>query len=57
VDPSRSDSPGGAGLGLAIVKSIMTLHDGNLLIESKVGEGTTVSLVFSATASLEIGST
>jgi two-component system heavy metal sensor histidine kinase CusS len=56
VDPSRSDSPGGAGLGLAIVKSIMTLHDGKLLIESKVGAGTTASLVFSATTSREIGS-
>jgi two-component system heavy metal sensor histidine kinase CusS len=52
VDPSRTDSPSGAGLGLAIVKSIMTLHAGSLLIESIVGQGTTVSLVFRAHSSL-----
>jgi two-component system, OmpR family, heavy metal sensor histidine kinase CusS len=52
VDPSRTDSPSGAGLGLAIVKSIMTLHGGSLLIESIVGQGTTVSLVFRAPAPL-----
>ena len=48
ADPSRTAYPGGAGLGLAIVKSIMTLHGGSLLIDSAVGQGTTASLVFSA---------
>jgi len=46
VDPSRADGYGGAGLGLAIVRSIMSLHGGELLIESVPGRGTTVSLIF-----------
>ena len=50
VDPSRTDSPGGAGLGLAIVKSIVTLHGGTFLIESTEGKGTTASWVFPARA-------
>lgn len=54
VDSSRSGSPTGAGLGLAIVKSIMTLHNGSLLIESTVGEGTTASLIFPSIATPRI---
>lgn len=48
VDPSRTESTGGVGLGLAIVRSIMILHGGRLDIESRVGVGTTVSLLFPA---------
>jgi two-component system heavy metal sensor histidine kinase CusS len=36
----------GAGLGLALVKSIVDLHGGSAIIESKVGRGTVVKLVF-----------
>jgi two-component system heavy metal sensor histidine kinase CusS len=36
----------GAGLGLALVKSIVDLHGGSAIIESNVGRGTTVKLVF-----------
>ena len=36
----------GAGLGLALVKSIVDLHGGSAMIESKVGRGTTVKLTF-----------
>jgi two-component system heavy metal sensor histidine kinase CusS len=36
----------GAGLGLALVKSIVDLHGGSALIESELGRGTTVKLVF-----------
>jgi two-component system, OmpR family, heavy metal sensor histidine kinase CusS len=36
----------GAGLGLALVKSIIDLHGGSALIESELGRGTTVKLVF-----------
>ena len=36
----------GAGLGLALVKSIVDLHGGSAVIESKVGRGTTVKLIF-----------
>jgi two-component system, OmpR family, heavy metal sensor histidine kinase CusS len=36
----------GAGLGLALVKSIVDLHVGSAIIESNVGRGTTVKLIF-----------
>jgi len=36
----------GAGLGLALVKSIVDLHGGSAIIESKLGHGTIVKLVF-----------
>jgi signal transduction histidine kinase len=38
----------GTGLGLSIVKSIMERHSGDVLIESEIGKGTTVTLVFPA---------
>ena len=43
VDTSRSRSLGGTGLGLAIVKHIIERHRGELEIQSRPGEGTTVS--------------
>jgi two-component system phosphate regulon sensor histidine kinase PhoR len=42
VDRARSRELGGTGLGLAIVKHIVQLHQGDLQIESRVREGTTV---------------
>jgi PAS domain S-box-containing protein len=36
----------GTGLGLSIVKRCMELHGGNLSIQSKLGEGTTVTVTF-----------
>jgi len=44
VDRARSRELGGTGLGLAIVKHIVQLHHGALRIESKVREGTTVTV-------------
>lgn len=44
VDRARSRELGGTGLGLAIVKHIVQLHQGKLRIESKVREGTTVTV-------------
>ena len=36
----------GVGLGLSIVRSLMELHGGEVLIDSAVGEGTTVTCIF-----------
>jgi len=44
VDRARSRELGGTGLGLAIVKHIVQLHRGALRIESRLREGTTVSI-------------
>ncbi|HAE01249.1 MAG TPA: hypothetical protein DCG04_07275 [Rhodospirillaceae bacterium] len=38
----------GVGLGLSITKALMDHHDGTILIESAVGEGTKVTLSFPA---------
>ena len=40
VDKSRSKEISGTGLGLAIAKWIVDSHDGEILVESRVGEGT-----------------
>ncbi|GLC81489.1 sensor histidine kinase [Lacrimispora brassicae] len=46
VDKSRSRAEGGAGLGLAICSNIMNIHNGEMLFESEVGKGTTVTLIW-----------
>ena len=46
VDRSRSRDTGGTGLGLAIVKHIASRHQGQLLIESTPGKGSTFILFF-----------
>lgn len=46
VDRSRSRDTGGTGLGLAIVKHIAQRHSAELLIESQLGQGTRVSIIF-----------
>ncbi len=43
-DKARSRKLGGTGLGLAIVKHIAQAHKGDVFVESKAGEGTTVTL-------------
>lgn len=46
VDKSRSKSTGGTGLGLAIVKHIVAQHDAVLEIESELGKGTLIRIIF-----------
>ena len=48
VEASRSRASGGTGLGLAIVKHAATLHGADVSLESALGEGTTVTVVFPA---------
>lgn len=46
VDKSRSRKRGGSGWGLALVKEIVLAHSAELVISSKLGEGTTVRINF-----------
>ncbi len=46
VDKSRSKSTGGTGLGLAIVKHIVVQSNAVLQLDSEIGKGTTMRVVF-----------
>ena len=46
VDKSRSKETGGTGLGLAIVQHISEKYGADISIDSKVGEGTCISVSF-----------
>lgn len=46
VDRARSRNSGGTGLGLAIVKHLVEAHKGEMQVESKVGVGTTFTIIF-----------
>ena len=35
-----------AGLGLAIVKHIVAIHSAEIMLESEVGQGTTIQIIF-----------
>lgn len=48
VDSGRSRATGGTGLGLSIVKHILLRHDGRLVVESKLGAGSTFTCRFPA---------
>ncbi|MCJ7580363.1 MAG: ATP-binding protein, partial [Candidatus Aminicenantes bacterium] len=42
---AASVSPTGTGLGLTLVKHIMTAHGGDVVVQSRPGEGSRVSLI------------
>jgi signal transduction histidine kinase len=44
-DRARRAYPGGSGLGLSIVKWIIGAHKGRVEVKSRVGEGSTFSVV------------
>ena len=54
VDKSRSRAQGGVGLGLALCERVARLHGTSLEFRSKVGAGTTVSVVMKTSRILEI---
>lgn len=48
VDKSRSRAQGGAGLGLSLCREIVAIHNGNMEFNSRVGNGTCVTVVLKA---------
>lgn len=46
VDKSHSKETGGTGLGLSIVKHAVMYHKGKIELESKIGKGTTIKVLF-----------
>ncbi|MEA5083904.1 MAG: HAMP domain-containing sensor histidine kinase [Lachnospiraceae bacterium] len=45
IDPSRSNTNGSSGLGLAMVKWIIEKHNGIILVESEICEGTVFTFI------------
>ena len=45
VDPARSRVTGGTGLGLSIVKHIVATHGGEIRVWSKLGQGSTFTIL------------
>jgi len=50
VDVARSRVTGGTGLGLSIVRHVVANHDGEVMVDSRLGEGSTFTLRLPLTA-------
>lgn len=46
VDKSRSRKEGGAGIGMALCQKIIQLHNGTMNVDSRLGEGTVIKVIF-----------
>ncbi|MGC7870621.1 sensor histidine kinase [Desulfosporosinus sp. SYSU MS00001] len=46
VDKSRSRANNGVGLGLSLCAEIAKIHDASIEIESDLGKGTTIKVIF-----------
>ena len=55
VDKARTRESGGTGLGLSIAKDIISLHGGNISIDSKQGKGTSVIVTLPVEGPFESG--
>ena len=45
ADPARSSGTDGAGVGLSLVKWIVDRHDGTIAVDSRIGEGSTFTVL------------
>lgn len=46
VDKARTREMGGSGLGLSIVKWIVDIHQGKIVVDSELGNGTRIDIIF-----------
>jgi two-component system cell cycle sensor histidine kinase PleC len=53
ASPEVTTASRGTGLGLQIVKGLLDIHGGRIRLESELGEGTRVTVVFPAESTLD----